>query len=155
MVHALIPAHNNKPEVLEVLRCLERQRYGDLNVLLVDDGSTDGTGDEVRRRFPRVRVLQGDGDLWWTGANVLGVADVLERAQEGDYLLLLNNDVSVDEGYVGELVTCSQSLGCATADSTIVDDRAPGPHGRRSQARPPASHYGTNRGLDHQAIRPR
>jgi GT2 family glycosyltransferase len=122
MVHALIPAHNNKPEVLEVLRCLERQRYGDLNVLLVDDGSTDGTGGEVRRRFPRVRVLQGDGDLWWTGANVLGVADVLERAQEGDYLLLLNNDVSVDEGYVGELVTCSQSLGRAIVGSTIVDD---------------------------------
>ena len=55
MVHTLIPAHNNKPEVLEVLGCLEGQRHGDLTVLLVDDGSTDGTGEEVRRRFPRVR----------------------------------------------------------------------------------------------------
>ncbi len=122
MVHALIPAHNNKPEVLEVLLCLERQRYGPLEVLLVDDGSTDGTSEEVRRRFPRVRVLQGDGRLWWTGANVLGVANVLERAREGDYILLLNNDVSIDDGYVGELVNCSEKLGRALVGSTIVDD---------------------------------
>ena len=122
MVYALIPAHNNKPEVLQVLRCLERQRYGDLEVLLVDDGSTDGTGEEVRRRFPRVRVLQGDGQLWWTGANILGVSDVTERARTGDFLLLLNNDVSMDDDYVGELVKCSEHLGRAIVGSTIVDD---------------------------------
>jgi GT2 family glycosyltransferase len=122
MVHALIPAHNNKPEVLQVLRCLERQRYGDLEVLLVDDGSTDGTGEEVRRGFPRVRVLQGDGQLWWTGANVLGVSDVTKRAKEGDFILLLNNDVSMDDDYVGELVKCSEHLGRAIVGSTIVDD---------------------------------
>lgn len=122
MVYALIPAHNNKPEVLQVLRCLERQRYGDLEVLLVDDGSTDGTGEEVRRRFPRVRVLQGDGQLWWTGANVLGVSDVTERARTGDFILLLNNDVSMDDDYVSELVKCSQHLGRAIVGSTIVDD---------------------------------
>lgn len=122
MVHALIPAHNNKPEVLEVLGCLEGQRHGDLAVLLVDDGSTDGTAEEVRRRFPRVRLLHGDGQLWWTGANVVGVADIMERAKAGDFVLLLNNDVSIDEGYVGELVACSESLDRAIVGSTIVDD---------------------------------
>jgi GT2 family glycosyltransferase len=122
MVHALIPAHNNKPEVLVVLRCLKRQRYAALEVLLVDDGSTDGTEEDVRRRFPGVRVLRGDGRLWWSGANVVGVADVLKRAGAGDYILLLNNDVSIDDDYVGELVKCSERLGRAMVGSTIVDD---------------------------------
>src|SRR5688572_11778762 len=122
MVHVLIPAHNNKPEVLAVLECLERQRSGELDVLLVDDGSTDGTCEEVGRRFPRVRVLRGDGRLWWTGANVLGVEDIMKTAQERDFILLLNNDVSVEEDYVAELVKCSESLGRAIVGSTIVDE---------------------------------
>jgi GT2 family glycosyltransferase len=122
MVHVLIPAHNNKPEVLAVLECLERQRSDQLDVLLVDDGSTDGTCEEVGRRFPRVRVLRGDGRLWWTGANVLGVEDIMKTAQERDFILLLNNDVSVEEDYVAELVKCSESLGRAIVGSTIVDE---------------------------------
>ena len=122
MVHVLIPAHNNKPEVITVLACLERQRSVELDVLLVDDGSTDGTCDEVRRLFPLVRILSGDGTLWWTGANVMGVAHILETAQAGDFILLLNNDVSVEHDYVSRLVECSESLGRALVGSTIVDD---------------------------------
>ncbi len=122
MVHVLIPAHNNKPEVITVLTCLERQRSVDLDVLLVDDGSTDGTQDEVHRLFPLVRVLRGDGSLWWTGANVIGVAHILETAREHDFILLLNNDVSMEDDYVSELVNCSESLGRALVGSTIVDD---------------------------------
>ncbi len=122
MVHVVIPAHNNKPEVLEVLACVDRQRNVDLDVLLVDDGSTDGTSEEVRRRFPRVKVLEGDGRLWWTGANVLGVTDIMERAQREDFVLLLNNDVSIDEEYVAALVACSKRLGRAMVGSTMVDD---------------------------------
>ena len=122
MVHVLIPAYNNKPEVLTVLACLQRQRSAELDVLLVDDGSTDGTREEVGRLFPLVRVLSGNGSLWWTGANVVGVADILERAQERDFILLLNNDVSVEDDYVSRLVNCSESLGRALVGSTIVDD---------------------------------
>jgi GT2 family glycosyltransferase len=122
MVYVVIPAHNNKAEVLEVLGCLERQRDIDIEVLLVDDGSTDGTSEAVRRRFPFVKVLEGNGRLWWTGANVLAVADVMERAQHEDFVLLLNNDLSIDDVYVATLVACSKRLGRALVGSTIVDD---------------------------------
>jgi len=90
--------------------------------VFVDDGSTDGTGDEVRRRFPFVKVLEGDGRLWWTGANVVGVAAIMETAEHDDFVLLLNNDLSIEDDYVAALVACSKRLGRAMVGSTIVDD---------------------------------
>src|SRR5262245_35479807 len=99
MVYVLIPAHNDKPEVLSLLRSLERQSYQGCNVILVDDGSTDETDKEVTSRFPGVTILHGDGNLWWTGANVLGINHILSQAKQGDYVLLLNNDLVVDDDY--------------------------------------------------------
>lgn len=125
MVYALIPAHNNKDEVLELLGCLSRQTYGDLRIVLVDDGSTDGTDQAVRVRFPHVTILQGDGHLWWTGANVLGVNHILRHAKRGDYVLLLNNDLIVDDEYVSLLVRCSEKANRAVVGSTTVDFNDP------------------------------
>lgn len=121
MVYILIPAHNNRKEVLGLLGCLSRQTYKDARVVFVDDGSTDGTEGEVRRLFPETVILKGDGNLWWTGANVMGVDYIMERAAEGDFILLLNNDLVVEDGYVSELVSGSVGNGRALVGSTLVD----------------------------------
>lgn len=125
MVHVLIPAHNNKPEVLSLLRCLEHQSYQGCNVVLVDDGSTDGTDKEVASRFQGVTILRGDGNLWWTGANVLGINHILCHAKQEDYVLLLNNDLVVDNDFVSHLVRCSEQAGRAIVGSTMVDFHDP------------------------------
>jgi len=72
--------------------------------------------------FPRVTILNGNGDLWWTGANVLGVSHILSSAGKRDFILLLNNDLTVEEDYVSRLVHCSEKLGRAIVGSTVVDD---------------------------------
>jgi GT2 family glycosyltransferase len=125
MVYVLIPAHNDKQEVLALLQCLERQSYQGCSVVLVDDGSTDGTDKEVASRFPGVTFLRGDGNLWWTGANVLGVNHILCHAKQEDYVLLLNNDLVVDDEYVTCLVRCSENEGRAIVGSTTVDFHDP------------------------------
>lgn len=121
MVYILIPAHNNKNEVLEVLGCLHRQTYEDTKIVLVDDGSDDGTGTEVRQIYPKVVVLRGDGNLWWTGANVMGVDYILSEAKTRDFVLLLNNDLAMDEDYVGTLVYASNHHNGAIVGSALVD----------------------------------
>lgn len=123
MVYVLVPAHNNRQEVIDLLHCLFQQTYAQLQTILVDDGSTDGTAAEVRRLFPDVIILFGDGSLWWAGANVLGVEHILARAQGDDYVLLLNNDVLVEADYVNKLVICSRQAGRALVGSTVVDSQ--------------------------------
>jgi len=75
----------------------------------------------VRRRFPSVTVLHGDGNLWWTGANVLGVSHIMDSAGDKDYILLLNNDLVVEQDYIRHLVSCSERLGRVLVGSTVVD----------------------------------
>ena len=65
-VHGVMPVHNNVERTLDCLECLTRQTYKRLRILIIDDGSTDGTAAEVRARYPDVEVLSGNGSLWWT-----------------------------------------------------------------------------------------
>jgi GT2 family glycosyltransferase len=121
MLYILIPAHNNKKEVMDLLACLDRQTRKSFCVVLVDDGSTDGTEVSVKRSFPATEILKGDGNLWWTGANVLGINHILPKAQDDDYVLLLNNDLLVDENYIEILVQAAESHKNALIGSTLVD----------------------------------
>jgi len=41
---------------------------GNIQVIIVDDGSSDRTAEEVAENYPEVTILEGDGNLWWTGA---------------------------------------------------------------------------------------
>ncbi len=63
-IAVLLTCHNRRAETLRCLEALLAQDAGaSLRVFLVDDGSTDGTGEAVRVSFPQVNVVQGDGSL--------------------------------------------------------------------------------------------
>ncbi|MFA6455783.1 MAG: glycosyltransferase family 2 protein, partial [Bacteroidota bacterium] len=58
--------------------------------ILIDDGSTDGTFEFVKAKYPDIHVIKGNGSLWWTAATNLGVKYAIENGAE--YLVTLNND---------------------------------------------------------------
>lgn len=98
----IVPTHNRWEEARVALACLMRSEYRDFEVVLVEDGCTDGTAENCREEFPAVRVLHGDGNLWWSGAINLG----LEYALKGgaDAVVWLNDDNRVEPGALGALV---------------------------------------------------
>jgi len=120
-VYILIPAHNNKKEVLELLQCLKKQSYQNFKTVLMDDSSADDTEDAVRKSYPDTVILKGDGNLWWTGANVMGVDYILQVAGESDFILLLNNDLIVGNDYIEALVNASRHFRRAVTGSVLVD----------------------------------
>lgn len=61
-----------------------------LQIYLVDDGCTDGTGEAVKNRFPKIIVLQGDGKLFWCGGMRLAFGEALKK--DFDYYFWLNDD---------------------------------------------------------------
>ena len=92
-IAAILPVFNRVDETLKCLsRLLSLQTEKiDIKVVLVDDGSTDGTNIKVSEQFPSVIVLKGNGNLWWAG----GVNEGLRYIGNNvgcDYILILNND---------------------------------------------------------------
>lgn len=87
------------------------EEYPALEILLVDNGSPDGSGERLHRRFPTLPYLQTGANLGYTGGNNRGIEYALERGAE--YVLVLNNDTLVEPGCVRRLVEAA--LACPSA----------------------------------------
>lgn len=93
----IVPCFNARTELHTLLEQLSR--YEDVTlkeVIVVDDGSTDGTREMLQQDFPSVDILQGDGSLLWTGAIRIGMEKAL--ADGVDFLFWLNHDCRPDPG---------------------------------------------------------
>src|SRR3954447_12060362 len=100
MIFVVIPVFNRKVLLSNCLDSLRSQTNQNFKVIVVDDGSTDGTSDMLKEHFPEVTVLKGDGNLWWTGSMNVGVRHALALCKENDYIMALNDDLVVAPDYI-------------------------------------------------------
>ncbi|HEV8635508.1 MAG TPA: FAD-dependent oxidoreductase [Chloroflexota bacterium] len=106
-VHAIVLAFNNQADTLECLESVRALSYPNLKVVLVDNGSTDGTPSAVRERFPDVHVIETGQNLGVPRGFNVGFTWAL---QEGaDYVLMLNNDTTVAPEMLAELVRVAEA----------------------------------------------
>lgn len=78
---------------------LQGQSYSDAEIILVDNGSTDGSVAHVREHFPKVRVIALPENRGFAGGNNVGI-----RGSSGEYVALLNNDAQPDLHWLEVLV---------------------------------------------------
>lgn len=97
-IHIVIPVHNRKDKTEKCLSCLSKQSYTNINVTVIDDGSSDGTSEMIENQFPNVVVLKGDGNLWWAGATNLGCKYAFTNG--ASLILTLNDDLVIKENYL-------------------------------------------------------
>jgi len=120
-IYIVIPVHNRLGATRECLESLTCQTYQCFKVVLIDDGSTDGTFDYIGEEYPEVTIIKGDGSLWWTGATNLGVRYALQHCRENDYILTLNNDTVLPAGYLDTMISLSQRAPKALIGSVARD----------------------------------
>jgi len=102
-VYIIIPVHNRQQITLNCLARLAENGDQELyHVVVVDDGSTDGTSQAIESLYPDVIILQGDGNLWWTGAIKKGMEYAYDQGAE--YFIWLNDDTLPSEGAISQLV---------------------------------------------------
>ncbi len=103
LVHVVILAWNQKRDTLEALDSVLAMAYPNLRVVVADNGSTDGTADDVRARNESVEVVRTERNLGIAGGYNLGIAHALR--QGADYVLVMNNDVEVAPDMLSQLVS--------------------------------------------------
>lgn len=101
MIYILLPVHNRKAITEKLILCLKRQTVQSFQVVLIDDGSTDGTREMVASHLPATAVLYGKGDWWWGGSLQQGYDWLSRNAVHGnDLVLIINDDVECEADYL-------------------------------------------------------
>lgn len=126
MMYIVIPVHNRREYTRDCLCSLQRQTVTGHRIIVVDDGSTDGTSEMLRSEFPEVIVLQGDGNLFWTAAINLGIKQALMRGAE--YVLTLNNDTVASESLLEKLLFWANQTPNALLGALDVDLKTQRPY---------------------------
>ena len=93
---------NGKELTIKCIESLKKVNYSNINILVVDNGSTDGSVDTLKEKFPEVSILALENNLGYAGGNNRGF-DSLE-ADPPKFVIFLNNDTIVDENFIEPLV---------------------------------------------------
>src|SRR5947207_11557581 len=125
VVYAVVPAHNRRDKTLRFLRSFADVTYPRKRVVIVDDGSTDGTRQAIELNHPDVPVLTGDGDLWWSGGTNAGIRYALE--QGADFILTINDDSIMSPDFLDHLVAAARQdplriVGCRLHRQDVLEE---------------------------------
>ena len=121
LVSVIIPNWNGLHHLPACLDALRAQTYSHTEVILVDNGSTDGSQAFVTEHYPEVRLLPLERNLGLTGGNNLGF-----EVSGGEILISLNNDTEAHPRFVEALVRAlveHPEAGMAAAKMLLFDRR--------------------------------
>lgn len=103
-VEMVIPVYNRRETTLQALRSLRHIDAENLQVhiVIVDDGSTDGTSEAIEKNFPEVQIVKGDGTLHYAAGTNRGISAALHR--NPDYIVTMNDDAVYHEQFLQRLL---------------------------------------------------
>lgn len=123
-VAAVIPTRNRRLKTERFLNFFTQQSYPNLNIIVVDANSTDGTRDMVLTKFSQVQLICVGDESYWTESTNAGVKAAL--AQGCDYILTINDDSYVNHSFVNDLLHLAIDNDLKILASRIDFFRTPG-----------------------------
>ena len=84
------------------LDSLQQTTYTNYDCIVVDNGSVDRSGHELKIQFPNIILIESEINKGFTGGNNLGIDYALQNGY--DYIMMLNNDVAVESNFLEPLI---------------------------------------------------
>lgn len=99
LVSVLIVNYNGKKWLKGCLDGLLKQSYKSIEIILVDNGSKDGSIELVKKEYPKVRLVESKDNLGFAGGNNLAY-----QYAKGEVILLLNNDTVIEKDFIQNFI---------------------------------------------------
>jgi len=106
LVCIVVLNYNGREHLEYCLPTIVATDYQSLTFVMVDNASSDDSGQYVQQTFPQFSVLRSPVNVGWSGGNNLGIA--YARRIGAQYIILANNDIRVDKRWVGAAVSVAQ-----------------------------------------------
>lgn len=119
-VSIIIVNYNGKQFLSACLSSVLKQEYPNFEIILIDNGSYDGSAEFVHKQFPSVKVFSLEKNIGFAGGNNFGV----QQAQY-NLIVLLNNDTTVEQNWLRNLAAAVQPDDVAVASSLILTEGIP------------------------------
>ena len=117
-VFIIILNWNGKTDTLACLNSLQKSTYSNQEIIVVDNGSSDDSVEQIKALYPGVMILETGENLGYAEGNNVGLRYVL--GLESDYVFIINNDTIVSENCVAELIDTAIKMPNAGILSPLV-----------------------------------
>jgi len=121
LVSVVVVSFNGRDLLPDCLASLCRQTYRHHEVIVVDNGSSDGSAEWLHKHYPSVRVVALPSNRGFAGGTNAGI-----RVARGGFVATINNDVRVEPNWIEEMVrTAQRGRGVGMVASKVLFVRAP------------------------------
>lgn len=122
-ITVILTCFNRKEKTIKCIRTLyENSENVELNFIVVDDNSTDGTLELLKSLEYNICILNGNGNLYWSGGMRVAIDKYIKNGEKSEYVLLINDDVEFNENVIEKLINRSKIYNDAIVVGATCDD---------------------------------
>ncbi|WP_010239491.1 glycosyltransferase family 2 protein [Clostridium arbusti] len=101
-VSIVILNFNSFKDTKECLLSLQKLEYSNYEIIVVDNSSTDGSYEKLKKEFNTYNIIKSNENLGYANGNNIGIKYALEN--KADYICVLNNDVIVEDDFLDKII---------------------------------------------------
>ena len=106
LVSVIVLNYNAGELLLNCIESIKKSAYKNLEIIVVDNISTDKSQKVCKEKYPDIKLIQNDENFGYCEGNNIGI-----REAKGDYIIILNPDTIVESNWIEELISAYNKFG--------------------------------------------